>query len=574
MQHTSFRLVRNHAPWLLATVFFGVSVWLTAGQEPEHGQQIFVFALLLCTFGVFLFAFGRVAFALGLSGGLFLLLRTLTVLKQEYLESPLMPADFVYYVRSSLFETLSRYPHLYGMGIAVCVLAPLLLWLLWRFDVRLFVAASRARRSALRIGGVLLAAAAFWVCMLPKGPFAAVHDRGVWEKMSDDAELSDFFVNFDDSRISLPPMADAATAERDWQNTASGLPGTAGSPYPDIIEVLEESTFDPSDFDACTVPACHVTMLGTDAMTRGHGYLRVHTFGGGTWVSEFAALTGMPHDIFGPGGAYAPFVLAPHVRDSLPRQLQRLGYLTVAIYPTHSNFLNGRNAYKGYGVDHLYGAEQLGLDDWEETDTQMFSAAKRVYDGLEKAGLRKPGQPVFMMILTINQHGPHDDPMSTLPKPFQNLLHGLPADTALNFDTYLQRLHDSDTGMAQLEHDFLQRGQPTLLAHFGDHQPSFNSLIRAIPRHLPAALRPIQDYITYYSIKTNFAAPALPNYPSLDLAYLPGMMLQDAGLPSDAYFAASRQLRERCQGRYTDCPQPDLLKSYHAWIFGRLHVYQ
>ncbi|WP_449422143.1 sulfatase-like hydrolase/transferase [Rhodanobacter lindaniclasticus] len=62
--------------------------------------------------------------------------------------------------------------------------------------------------------------------------------------------------------------------------------------------------------------------------------LRTHSFGGGTWVSEFASLTGMPQDIFGPGGMYAPYLLAPHVRDTLPQLLRRLGYRTIAIYPT------------------------------------------------------------------------------------------------------------------------------------------------------------------------------------------------------------------------------------------------
>jgi hypothetical protein len=60
----------------------------------------------------------------------------------------------------------------------------------------------------------------------------------------------------------------------------------------------------------------------------------------------------------------------------------------------------------------------------------------------------------------------------------------------------------------------------------------------------------------------------------LDIAYLPGMVLQAAGLPLDPYFAAQKVLRERCDGRYDDCPDKALLASYHAWIFGRLHVFE
>jgi hypothetical protein len=264
-------------------------------------------------------------------------------------------------------------------------------------------------------------------------------------------------------------------------------------------------------------------------------------------------------------------VLAPHVRDALAMQLRRLGYLTIAIYPTEGSFINGRNAYRSYGFDHLYDVNELKLDEWEETDKQMFDAAKRVYDQV-----KKPGQPVFIMILTINQHGPHDDlPLAQLPPPFnRGLLTGLSPAATINFSAYLSRLHDSDVAMRGLEHDFLDRAQPTLLVHFGDHQPSFEGMIRPMARMLPAALQPYQDFLTYYMLKSNYAGDALPSYPMMDIAFLPSMLLQAAGLPKDPYFSALHNLRTRCNGLYDDCKIPGLIDSYHAWTFGRLHVYQ
>jgi len=568
MRRMSLRPTRAGAVALCALVFFAACVALTAWQEPLPLQRGFILGLMLCTSGVLLFAFGRLGMALLVGGGLFLLLKSVAVLKLRYLDSQLMPSDFIYYVRSSLLDTLRHYPHLYTVGIGLGVLLPPLLYLVWRWDWRVL---GRPRRAAgVRLGGIALCTLALWLCMLPAGPFAQVHSRNAWQKMSDDAQLTNFFVNLHDADVELPAMADDAVAERDWGATARGAPGSASPPYPDIVQVLEESTFDPSIFDACNVPACRAAMFRPDARTRAHGLLRVHTFGGGTWVSEFAALTGMPQDIFGPGGMYAPYVLAPNVHDALALQLRRLGYLTIGVYPTGADFINGRNAYQAYGFDHLYGADELGLDEWEESDAQMFAAAKRVYDKV-----KKPGQPVFLMILTLNQHGPHDhQPMAKLPRPYRGLLRGLPPDTALNFDAYLARLHASDLAMRALEHAFLDRPQATVLMHFGDHQPSFNGLIRNLPRRLPPALQPYRDYLTYYMLKSNFAGPPLPQYPLLDIAFLPSMVLQAAGVPTDAYFTAATELRERCHGLYDDCAVPGLLASYHAWTIGRLHVYQ
>jgi hypothetical protein len=569
MRQISLHFTRARVVSLCALVFFTGCVALTALREPEPVQQAFIAGLMLSTVIVLLFVFARVATALVVGGALFVALRFISELKQRYLESQLMPSDFIYYASTSLVDTLKHYPHLYALGIAICVVVPPLLYLVWRWDWRVLGGLRRWPSLAVRVGGIALGVFAFWLCMLPAGPFAQVHSRNVWEKLSDDAQLTNFFVNFRDSAVTMPAMSSDAIAEQQWGSTAAGEPGTAHPPYPDIVQVLEESTFDPSNYTVCTVPACHLAMFQTDARTRGTGVMRTHTFGGGTWVSEFATLTGMPQDIFGPGGMYAPFVLAPHVHDALALQLRRLGYLTIAIYPTEGAFINGRNAYTAYGFDHMYDVNELGLEEWEETDKQMFDAAKRVYDKV-----KKPGQPVFVMILTINQHGPHDDPMSTLPVPFQNLLHGLKATPALNFDTYLARLHDSDVAMSGLEHDFLDREQPTVLVHFGDHQPSFDGLIRGLQRSTPTPLQPYRDYLTYYMIKSNFAGPALPSYPMLDIAFLPSMVLQGAGLPKDPYFSAESELRARCNGFYDDCAIPGLIDSYHAWTFGRLHVYQ
>ena len=554
-----------------ALLFFIGSVAATALQEPDPLQRVFVLTLMLCALGVLLFAFARFGLALVVTGGLFLLLKFISVLKLRYLDSNLMPSDFIYYASTSLVDTLRHYPHLYALGIALCITVPLVLWLVWRGDWRLWTAWHWGSRLALRVGGVAVCALAFWACLLPTGPFAPVHSRNAWEKMADDAQLTNFFINFHDSDVHMPAMSSDAIAEQRWGMTANGAPGTSPPPYPDIVQVLEESTFDPSNYDVCNVPQCRVQMFQPDAHTRGHGVLRTHTFGGGTWVSEFAVLTGMPQDIFGAGGMYAPYVLAPHVHDALALQLRRLGYVTIGVYPTAGSFINGRNAYMAYGFDHLFDASELGLEEWEETDAQMFAAAKRAYDKV-----KKPGRPVFVMILTLNQHGPHDeDPRSKLPQPYRaGLIHGLSPAAALNFDTYLSRLHDSDVAMRGLEHIFLDRAQPTVLVHFGDHQPSFSGFIQPLKRELPAGLRPYRDFLTYYMIKSNFAGPPLPSYPMLDIAFLPTMVLQAAGLPTDAYFTAATALRTRCNGLYDDCKQPGLLDSYHAWVLGQLHVYQ
>jgi phosphoglycerol transferase MdoB-like AlkP superfamily enzyme len=567
MKRTPSSAVRAVA-LLFGAGLFVFGVFNTALLEPGGAQQFYIFALMACVAGTTLFVLGRVAIALALSGGLFLLLKFTAVMKVRYLESPLMPADLVYFARASLIETLVHYPHLRGLLLALCIALPLLLWLLWHYDTGIFRTLRTRSSILLRLAGTAVFAFAFWLCLQPSGPFSRIYTKALWSQLSDKAQLTNFFSTIHNSAVSFPLMADNAAAERDWASTSIDS-SVSSTLHPDIVQVLEESTFDPSNFTDCVVAQCRVHMFQPDEYTRAHGLMRSHTFGGGTWAAEFAVMTGMPQDIFGPAGMYAPFVLAPRVQDTLPNLLRRLGYQTIAIYPVAGSFLNARNAYRDYGFDKFFDIKDLGLIPWHTSDAQIFAAAKRVYDR-EK----KPGQPVFLMVLTMEQHGPHSSgSIDALPAPFnQHLMPGLPADVQLNLNTYLSRLQDSDQGMAQLEKDFLHRAQPTVLLHFGDHQPAFDNLIRRMPRTLPPALVPHKDTLTYFMLKSNFSGPALPDPPMLDIAYLPSMLLRAAALPEDPYFSALTTLEARCDGSYTDCQNKPLLLSYYAWIFGRLHV--
>ncbi len=559
---------------VLATGYFVFCVWNSAWLEPLPIQRYYVLTLILCVFGMVAFACGRLSFALFLSGTLFFGLKFIAVMKERYMESALMPADFIYYVHDSLIDTLAQYPQLIKLIVGICIAALLLPWLIWRFDIRLL---PKLRcwwpHSAVRLLGVFTFALGILWTLQPAGPFATVYETTLWSRISDGTNLTNFFVNIQSLRPRLPAMSDAATAQRLWGDTATKEKPVIGtiSTRPDIVQVLEESTFDPTILTACTRPECKVALFQPDQHTVASGPLRSHTFGGATWLGEFAMLSGMPHKIFGPAGVYAPFVLAPRLRESLPLHLRQLGYLTIAVYPVGGNFLDARNAYRSYGFDKFYDVHDLGLKEWQSTDSEIFAAAKKVYDVN-----RKSGQPIFLVILTLEQHGPHNStPLTDLPEPFkQGLKADLTADEDLNLSTYLSRLSASNAGMKQLEQDFLHRPQPTVLMHFGDHQPSFNGLIGKMAHKLPVSLEPYANTVTYFMLKSNFDSPALPQYPVTDIAYIPSMVLRAARLPEGSYFTALARLQTLCNGLYIDCKNEALLKSYHAWTFNNLQVYK
>jgi phosphoglycerol transferase MdoB-like AlkP superfamily enzyme len=573
MNNTQRRFLswRCRQGWLLA---FGAAVFLVTLRFGPLAEQTGIergFASLVLV-GLVLFAIsasGRIAFGL-LAGSLPMLLLVVAAnLKFRYLSTPLLAPDLVYYANAEIAQTLLRYPFIMAAIVAAIVLTPLLLVVLWRDDRR--PKPNPATRGT-RIIGVAAALVLLAVTLYPRGPFARVYDKGMWLAMNDRSFVSDFIVSIRNAHVSEPPFKPADATRDDWHDlTADAATGTK---KPDIIAVLEESTFDPRMITACTSQLCNVPMFQPDANTIAHGWMNVHTWGGGTWTSEFAFLSGLPHTLFGPAGIYAPFNLAPRIRYTLPRLLDADGYRTVGIYPTDGDFMNGRDAYADYGFDAFYGGRELKLN-WGATDAEVFAAFQRVFK-IEKA--KADGKPLFVFMLTLYQHGPHMTPFDEMPAPYDKPLFTgklAPGNKALdnwlnlNLTNYLRRVAMSSAAMTQLEDFLRQDDRPVLLLHFGDHQPSFDGAINALAKTVPPQV-PDPQYATYYMLK-GFNLPIHPeNYPVLDIAYLGSLLLDAADLPRNPFFIANTLLRDRCDGHDLDCRNAALRDSYRAWVFGKL----
>ncbi len=86
------------------------------------------------------------------------------------------------------------------------------------------------------------------------------------------------------------------------------------------------------------------------------------------------------------------------------------GYRTIAIYPMSGNFINARNAYMNYGFDAFYDGQDYGLS-WESPDSDLMQVFNQIYDKEKQINGK---QPLFVMMLTLRQHGPHMTPLKDL----------------------------------------------------------------------------------------------------------------------------------------------------------------
>ncbi|MFO1400469.1 MAG: sulfatase-like hydrolase/transferase [Steroidobacteraceae bacterium] len=388
------------------------------------------------------------------------------------------------------------------------------------------------------------------------------------------ARLGIFFDNRD-IMATLPP----ARVQHRFPGAEEAASDAAAAPpperLPDILVVLEESTFDPTLIARCPLAQCDSTLLHAPrrAAANEQGALLVHSTGGGTWLSEFAFLSGFDWRIFGRGGAYAPVSVAPRLQRALPLRLRAAGYRTIAVCPTDGNFLSARSAYASYGFEEFHAAEDLHFGaNWHSVrDAEVFDRT------LDIAARGTDTRPLFVFVLTIRNHGPHGEPGSSIPPE----LAGVRKRTTAGLADYLGRMRDSATDYAALARRWLAAPRPRVIGWFGDHQPETAWTFTAdpaalrtarLPTHLPADQL---QYLTRWQLSANFPAAAAPaGTDALDLAYLGARLLRFAGLPLDPEERASLALAAHCHGLMLGCDDRNQVADYLSYRIHELRSVQ
>jgi phosphoglycerol transferase MdoB-like AlkP superfamily enzyme len=566
-------------PWLKLGVLRGIAIIGFLSMlvcvpltEKLAIEKAFATAIVCSITLALLFASARIAFALLVPTLVFGALATASMLKLEFLMTPALAPDLKYYFNWQTVEVIRRYPILLGFTLVVLALLPLLLIPAWRWEQVTESLQLRCWKGwIVRAGGLLASIALLTTCLAPAGPFKSAFNKPMWATITDRSYVTAFLTTFNDTEARVPTSFGKVDRSISW---TSDTPLKTPQHPPDVVAVLEESTFDPHMVNFCTIPQCDLPMFRNGPFTRSGGALVVHTFGGGTWTSEFALETGLADVLFGNAGLYAPYSLAPRVKYSLAREFKAAGYRVIAIYSHSGEFLNARNAYANYGFDMFYDGTDFGLG-WESTDADLLDVFRQIYEDETEA---HPQQPLFIFTLTLHQHGPHMTPLEQLPEPFNKPLFAgkfkpaaLDAWLNLNLGNYLQRAALSSKMLDGMQKLLWDSGRPTVLMHFGDHQPSFDGAMHAIPKTVPKDAGKNDSRVTYYRLLSSFPL-SMKSGNTLDIVFLGSLLLDAAGIPKDAFYQANSLLRDRCGGRYLTCKDRSMLGSYHDYLFNTLKV--
>ncbi|MDH3229546.1 MAG: sulfatase-like hydrolase/transferase [Alphaproteobacteria bacterium] len=323
-----------------------------------------------------------------------------------------------------------------------------------------------------------------------------------------------------------------------------------GSAPPNVVAVLAESMIDPLSLRA-EFHADPLAGLRAEAIeNRAGGLTRVHIVGGGTWMSEYTFLTGIPGPLFSTTGP-RPFSLADGNTWTLARAFRDLGYKTVALYGARKDYIfDARATYLDLGFDRFLDFEDIGV----RYGTADGTADGKVLNAIDRI-LREETGPTFIFAVSYDLHMPYANKGNAL---FVDESVGTPA-----MQEYFRRQSVFSAKMSKFIDEQDGKGTPLLVAMFGDHIPPMPRDFEEVGFH-----ENVRDplYRTPYLLHSTFG-PVNTGLPELDLSYLAGMVLDQAQVDGGEYFRVNSAIRELCRGRFVHCDAaPDLLQSYYAYL--------
>jgi hypothetical protein len=539
-----WRMIRQ-APLRTAMIaaVHGLAVYVLAAVE--YGPFAITLALLAWAFLNFLCLalFKRPGIGAIMALLLIAALIVLSQFKYGITQLTLTFLDFLIIDRDTIAFMQSIFPQLWnGLLIAAIVALPIL-WVIWRADPY-----SLRRRTAFGCAGV---------CLLGIVGMSAANPEKPWEPFQGVNHISNLARS---GVVAVSHLTATGWIEADAKSlvgSAQAAPMTACKPgvkRPNIVMVLDESSFDISAAPGIKVPAGYRDFFASSDGQ--HRQLITESSGGPTWYTEFNIFTGLSARSFGAMKFYVTRIAAGKISRGLPQSLQRCGYRTFSLYPTHGNFLSARSFQEGAGIDGFIDMAAMGVTEDMQPDRFYFDQAKDLI-----ARESKPDQPIFVLVYLTANHFPwtniyRDD---LTPAGWQ-----APGNTP-DVDEYIRRqamtAADYKAFVAQLAKD--HPDEPFLLVRFGDHQPAIaQKLLEPDIKQAKRADRIMTHdpryYTTYYAVDALNYRPELSSALSvLDAAYLP-LMIQDAArVPLDPSFVEQKKIMQRCKGVFYGCKGGD-----------------
>lgn len=540
--------------WMLAALIaagLGRYFWR---DEGEIYNILFTVGVTLALIGLVALLSRRVLFATAIVTALVAVLVATSAVKRAAMNMVVHAYDFFFYLSSwSTISYLWSDQRRYVLGLIGALLAVGLFgWLVFRID-----STRIPRRTA--AATILLSALLGWYGAMMKG------ERRHMQFYYENLYVSSFYASWGET---LETLWRGALLEAAPRASASGptflVPNTCRvgigpTRPPHIILIHEESVVQPSLFPSLRYDSSVDPFFRSDDNVT-HA-MRVETYGGASWLTEFSLLAGVSTHSFGGMRQFVQTFTQNKLKDTVPQVLQRCGYRNVVFYPMMKNFVSNDRFYNSIGLKEIFDMKVQGATSTQERDRFYYDNALKEME----RHVRVSRKPMFMFIQTMSAHWPYNFKF----EPSAEVAGGAPG-TDPEMHEYLRRL-----SLAKLDYDHLlselQRRFPRerfLVMHYGDHHPMATRLLLGFKNETEVEDMTLDadsiGFVTYYAAHgVNYRVPPMPQFDRLDVAYVGTVLLELAGLPLSDSHLERKRLMALCKGRYYGCAQKDEILAFH-----------
>lgn len=518
-------------PWvafyMVEKVFYNP---ISVMNKLAYGMNILWYYVI---FGILLLIFNRVRYSI-LAGDILLYAAAIgNYFVMAFRGTPITPADI--YALGTAMDVADHYTLSYDKPaiVATVVLLALCVAACKLDTYKLFT--WKKRLIALAVTAILAVGQTFF---MTRTEF--LETKGIkvnfWNQKSGyrkNGYILSFLMNIQYTIVSEPEGYSAKAVDR----MAEAYPVTTGKnkklkQKPNIVVIMNETFADLNVVNKIKTNKEVMPYISSLKENTIKGNMLVSVFGGGTSNSEYEFLTGnsvstLPLN----GNAYTQFV--KHKVPSLASQLKEQGYDTMAFHPYKAHGWNRDTVYPLLGFDRFL--DETAMNPMGEKFRGWYSDSEDYNKVIDIFNKKKPGDPLFMFNVTIQNHGGY----LIADKNFKEEIKIIDEKATDTANRYLSLIHESDRAFEKIINYFKNQEEPTIVLMFGDHQPkledSFYELLYG--KSLSSlSLHDLQKkYTVPYVMWANYDIDEKENTGNVSANYLASMMLEQTNLKMSAY---------------------------------------
>ena len=272
-----------------------------------------------------------------------------------------------------------------------------------------------------------------------------------------------------DRGIEKPDGYDEMSMEEILRKLSETKGMDTGIMKPNIIMVQLESFIDVNHIKSMRFsenPIPNFTNLKNDFAS---GFLTVPSIGAGTANTEFEVLTGMSLDYFGAGEYPYKTILQESQSESIPYNLENLGYKSHAIHNNTATFYDRDKVFTNLGFDSFSSLEYMFDVAYSPIG---WAKDKHLTEEILKA-MKSTAQRDFIFAISVQAHGKYPKTPVDLNQKIY-IQSYMEEEKKVAFEYYINQLYEVDQFVGELVETLSKVDEPVVLVLYGDHLPSFD----------------------------------------------------------------------------------------------------